>query len=111
MSEKKELNQEQLEKVTGGSWGDEMSEHLPSTHGPHIGMDYVKNYVGQKIYVVKDSNNRLFAWGTLVSSGTDRIGTLYHEITIEDMSSGELGFIKGNTEKIPADSYTVFLFN
>jgi len=111
MSEKKELNNEELEKVNGGSWGDEMSEHLPSTHGAHIGMNYVKNHIGEKVYVVLDSNNTLFAWGTVFDSRLNTLGVLCHEITIEDMSSPAIGFIKGNTEILPANSYTVFLFN
>jgi len=67
MSEKKELNQEQLEKVSGGmdEWGEKMSKYLPSSHGDHIGKDYAKYYIGQDFYVVNDSDREEYYWGTL----------------------------------------------
>jgi len=65
MSDKKELNQEQLEKVSGGK---DMAKYLPSDHGIHIGMYAAEGHIGEDVYVVDDSNREIFCWGTLLDS-------------------------------------------
>jgi len=68
MLNKKQLNDEVLEKVTGGDdWGDEKSKYLPSTHGIHVGMDFAKDVLNRDVYIVRDLDREDFYWGTLTS--------------------------------------------
>jgi len=112
MSEKKELNQEQLEKVSGGSWGDEMSVHLPSTHGIHISQYEAENHKNEKVYAVMDAQPYNWLAGTLKDSyeGTHH---RYHVIEIDELHGGLMnyGYKIGHTETFEGGCVTLFLYN
>jgi len=111
MSNKKELNQEQLEKVTGGSWGDERAEYLPSTHGIHISQYEAENHKGEKVYAVRDNNATSWLSGILKDSyegSHDR----YHVIEVDELHGKLVNkYHKGVIATIKGDCNTLFLYN
>jgi len=111
MSEKKELNGEQLEKVNGGGWAEDMSIDLPSTHGAHINQYEAENHKGEKVYLVADNNPYCWLSGTLKDSyegAHDR----YHKIEIDDLHGHfKNQYTKGQTVTFTGDCNTLFLYN
>jgi len=112
MSEKKELNNEQLEKVTGGkSWAEQMSEYLPSNHGVHINQYEAENHKNEKVYAVRDGNPYNWFFGTLIDSyegSHDR----FHVIYVEDMHGNYLfmhEYSIGQTLTLKGNCHTLFL--
>jgi len=111
MLEKKELNKEQLEKVTGGSWGDEQSEYLPSTHGVHISQYEAENHKGKKVYAVSDAQSINWISGILKDSyeGTHN---RYHVIEIDETHGLYTHmYSKGQIEEFKGGCVTLFLYN
>jgi len=112
---KKELNQEQLDKVSGGydEWDVEHSQYLPANHGRHIGKDEARNFVGSDIYVVDDARPWLYCWGTLTSSNGS-----YHSVTIKGKSDSkydswfeETTVEAGDNHSFRGSVHTLYLFS
>jgi len=116
MSEKKLLNDEELDKVTGGGWAEKMSKYLPNTHGEHIGMYAASSFLGQDVYAVYDHDREEYFWGTLEDSYEDLcgIGTLrMHKIKIIGVNNYKYNDYKGKegqTVSIKGDNFTLFLY-
>jgi len=108
--EKKQLNQKELEIVNGGgdSWGDIKSKYLPANHGVHICKEDVRNHLEERVYVVDDSNEKVWCMGVVKQSspvGND----IYHYIYVEEKANCVYRS-KNSVECFEGSNYTVFLY-
>lgn len=113
MSDKKILNEEELEEVSGGK---DMDAYLPANHGRHIGKYEAEGYIGQKVYVVRDIDRECYYWGTLVNSFEDKklfCTERMHDIKVEGCNNyfSTCKSFVGHKTSFSGDLWTLFLMN
>lgn len=72
MTNKKELNEQELNEITGGH--QENTSYIKGKVGAHIGQHDAPNYIGRRVYVIDDDDPIDYAAGTLVNSYMDTSG-------------------------------------
>lgn len=120
MTDKKELNNEELEKVAGGTHQEDISA-LPTPPERHLDQHEARNYIGQVVYVIDDDNHFKWARGFLLSScdvstacGSEIIHTIdvrdfNYQVAIED-DDGRILKSPG-VHKFCGDDTTLYLCN
>jgi len=119
MSEKKQLNEEQLEKVTGGR---DAGHYLPAGHGGHIGLYEAGAYIGSQVYIVNDDDREIYYWGELVDSyerEAHSFGGIYtvtertHKVKISGCNNySEVNqYYVGQTREFDGDDWSLFLMH